>query len=209
MPAGIKAELIGGMVHMPSPTRMPHKRSHGLLAGVLVLYEEATPGTEMAGEGTVILGSGSEPEPDLQLRLLPEYGGRSRVNDEGYLVGPPELLIEVAHSSEAIDLHAKRADYTKAGVLEYLVLLIREGGLRAFDLAANREIEVGADGVYRSKMFPGLWIDAAAAVGGDRRRLLSVLRKGIRSSEHKSFVRRLATAVEQPQSLKRKPRRRK
>src|SRR3954454_21885036 len=107
MPAGIKAELIGGMVHTPSPTRMPHKRSHGLLAGVLVLYEEATPGTEMAGEGTVILGSGSEPEPDLQLRLLPEYGGRSRVNDEGYLVGPPELLIEVAHSSEAIDLHAK------------------------------------------------------------------------------------------------------
>jgi Uma2 family endonuclease len=207
MPAGTKAELIGGIVHMPWPARMPHRRSHGLLAGVLFNYEDATPGVEMADEGTIILGETSEPEPDLQLRLLPEYGGRSRVNEAGYLVGPPELLIEVAHSSESIDLHAKRADYAKAGVVEYLVLLIREGGFRAFDLAANRELETGAEGIYRSKVFPGLWIDPAAAVKSDRRRLISVLRKGLRSPEHRSFVKRLATMPDR--SSTRKPRRRK
>ena len=99
---------------------------------------------EEADNATVILGDESEPQPDLHLRLLPECGGRSRVNADDYFVGPPELVIEVAHSSEAIDLDAKRRDYERAGVLEYLVLCVREGELRPFDLKAGRALAVGA-----------------------------------------------------------------
>jgi hypothetical protein len=35
--------------------------------------------------------------------VLPEHGGLSRVNEEGYLAGPPELIVEAAASSVSID----------------------------------------------------------------------------------------------------------
>jgi hypothetical protein len=110
---------------------------------------------------------------------------------DGILSGPPELVIEIAYSSEAIDLGAKRRDYERAGVLEYVVLCVREGELRAFDPAAGRELAVDPDGIYRSRAFPGLWIDPAAALSGDAARLLRVANEGLKSKEHRAFVRRL------------------
>jgi hypothetical protein len=101
------------------------------------------------------------------------------------------LIVEVAYSSEAIDLGAKRRDYERAGVREYVVLCVREGELRAFDPAASRELAVDSDGIYRSKAFPGLWIDAAAVLAGDAARLLRVANEGLKSKEHRAFVRRL------------------
>ena len=147
MPRGIKAELIEGIVYKASPVGRRHGDADISLGTLLGVYQAATPGTRASRNATVILGPESEPQPDLHLRLLPEYGGHTRVNDAGILLGPPELAIEVAHSSEAIDLHSKRRDYEAEGILEYLVLLIREGALRPFDLAAGRERPVDADGI--------------------------------------------------------------
>src|SRR5436190_21882841 len=73
----IRAELIGGMVYMASPLRVPHAKFALRLAAVLDAYETATPGAEAGSDATVILGPDSEPQPDLYLRLLPEYGGRT------------------------------------------------------------------------------------------------------------------------------------
>jgi len=159
------------------------------------MYQGATPGVQAQDNSTVILGESSEPQPDLHLRVLPTFGGRVRQNRKGILTGPPELVAEVAHSSEAIDLHGKRRDYQNGGVLEYLVLLIRDSSLRAFDLRSGKDIPVDSDGVYRSKVFPGLWIDVDAVFRGDVQRSQRVMNKGLKSPEHAAFVKRLKKAV--------------
>ena len=191
---GVKAELIEGIVYMPSPVGPGHGQGHIQLGGLFWMYQTATPGVEAQDNSTVILGESSEPQPDLHLRVLPDFGGRVKPNRKGILTGPPELVAEVAHSSEAFDLHAKRRDYQHGGVLEYLVLLIREGSLRAFDLTSGEEIPVDPDGIYRSKVFPGLWIDVDAVMKGDGRRSQRTMDKGLKSREHAAFVKRLKAA---------------
>ena len=189
MPEDFRAELIGGIVYVASPMRNPHGRHTRLLSGLLATYEAATPGIEGADGVTVILGDESEPQPDLCLRILPEHGGRSKENEQEYLTGPPELLIEVAHSTEAIDLGAKLSDYTAGGVREYLVFCVKPGELRAFQL--GKAPAAVKDGVYRSGEFPGLWIDVGALKAKDTRRILATGRAGIASDEHARFVERL------------------
>jgi Uma2 family endonuclease len=106
-PEDAKFELIGGVVYMASPLHMPHSDYDEELGFVLSLYRRATPGTHAFRNATTILGEDSEPQPDLGLRILPEYGGQSRLNDDKVLVGAPELLAEIAYSTVALDLHAK------------------------------------------------------------------------------------------------------
>lgn len=195
MPPGVKAELIGGIVYMASPVGPRHAKGQIRLGTLLCLYEIATPGVEALDNATVVLSSVSEPQPDLHVRLLPAYGGRVRPNTDGMLSGGPELVAEVADSSESIDLHGKRHDYQRAGVLEYLVFLVRENGLRAFDLTSGRERPADPDGIYRSRTFPGLWIDAPALTSGDMRRAIRTLNRGLKSPEHNTFVRRLKAAA--------------
>src|SRR5207248_1714456 len=113
MPEGVKAELIGGIVYMASPLRRPHGTYHFQLSGVLHDYEAATPGVEGGDNLSTILDDEREPQPDLLLRILAECGGQSHYNAADYLVGGPELAIEIAHSSVAIDLGAKRRDYQR------------------------------------------------------------------------------------------------
>ncbi len=43
-------------------------------------------------------------------------------SSDGYIVGAPELVIEVARSSRSYDLNEKKAEYEQAGVLEYIVV---------------------------------------------------------------------------------------
>jgi len=47
---------------------------------------------------------------------------------------------------------------------------------------------LGADGVLRSEKFPGLWLDPAALLARDSKRLLDVLRLGIASPQHAAWV---------------------
>ena len=191
MPSGTRAELIEGVVYMPSPLRMPHGKHTQKISAVLAMYEAATPGVTGADNATTILGPTSEPQPD-HLMILPKWaGGVATINEDEYLVGAPELIIEVAHSSKSIDLHAKKRDYRKAGVREYLVLCLGERELRAFDLLADNDITPPSDGVFKSELFPGLWIDAAAATAGDTAKLLRTARRGLRSKEHAAFVKKL------------------
>ena len=194
MPEGVRAELIAGVVHMPSPVGKPHGRGSSLVVRWLSTYEEATPGTEVLVAATVILGPESEPEPDVFLRILPEYGGRTRDADD-YVAGAPELVVEVASSSESIDLHAKLVDYARAGVDEYVVILLRQAEVRWFLLEGGvyRPLSPDADGLLRSRRFPGLWLDAPALLRGDTRRLRAALRQGLRSPEHHEWRRQLAS----------------
>src|SRR5262249_11867126 len=121
-PEDVTFELVGGIVYMASPLRLEHSDYDEELGFAFGFYRRATPGVGALRSATTILGEESEPQPDNGLRILPEFGGRSRTNEAGYLVGPPELLAEIAYSSRAIDLHQKKDDYARAGVVEYVVL---------------------------------------------------------------------------------------
>src|SRR5437870_4277172 len=107
-PDHVRAELIQGTVYMSSPLTIPHSdydEESGFAFGV---YRRATPGVQLLRNATVILGKVNEPQPDLILRVLKEFGGRSRVNKDKYLVGAAELFAEIAYSSRSIDLFEKK-----------------------------------------------------------------------------------------------------
>lgn len=192
MPETFRAELVEGMVIVSSPMKRPHGRTHLTFNTLLGAYIAATPGTEGMDNATAILGEWSEPQPDSSLYILPEHGGQCRFIDE-YLTGAPEWLGEIAFSSEAIDLHGKYRDYEAAGVLEYVVILLREPAVRWFVARDKRFEPLAADeaGVFRSVVFPGLWLDSAALLRNDAAAVLVTLQQGLQSAAHADFVSRL------------------
>ena len=111
------------------------------------------------------------------------------------MTGAPELVIEVAHSSKAFDLGAKKADYERAGVCEYVVVAIKPDQVHWF-IRRNGRFEPllpGPDGIFRSEVFPGLWLDPQAFYAGNLKRLIEVLELGLASPEHAAFRARLAS----------------
>ncbi len=193
-PPGFQAELVGGVVYLPSPLRHSHGIHHAFMSGLLFEYFAATPGTESGDNASLLLGDDSEPQPDLYLRILPEFGGQSTTTADDYVAGPPELLVEIAVSSWSLELHAKRVDYQRYGVREYVVVLPATREIVWLDLAAGRQHTLPGDRVIRSQAFPGLWIDVDAVLTQDGARGLTTLRQGLAHEEHVAFVARLATS---------------
>jgi Uma2 family endonuclease len=193
MPPGFKAELVGGVVVVASPVRSPHGQYHGLVIEWLGRFSTATPGVLVHVDATTVLDELGEPQPDAALSLEAECGGRSTIDEDEYIVGPPELVFEVSHSSQTIDLHQKLRDYERAGVLEYVVVAIQDQAVYWFALAddAFQEQTPAEDGLLRSLTFPGLWLDAAALLQLNRRGVQQALERGLASQEHAAFVQRL------------------
>jgi Uma2 family endonuclease len=166
MPHVNKAELIEGVVYMPSPVSNEHAQPHFDVIGWLAYYRAATPGISGGDNGTLRLDLDNEPQPDAFLRILSEHGGQTRVDEDGYVSGAPELVAEVARSSVSIDLHTKLQAYRRNGVREYLVWRVEDRTLDWFILREGRfeTLAPASDGLYRSEALPGLWLDAAALV---------------------------------------------
>src|SRR5207244_762042 len=99
-----------------------------------------------------------------------------------------------ASSSESIDLHSKKADYERAGVDEYVVILLRQADVRWFLLEGGiyRSLSPDADHLFRSPGFPGLWLDPQALIRGDIRRLRAALRQRLKSEGYREWRLRLA-----------------
>ncbi len=101
MPPGTRAELIDGVVYMPSPVGLAHGDAQLPALVWLDYYAENTPGVRALPEVTTILGWRSEPQPDGLLRILPECGGRTW--DEGaFIGGAPELVVEVSKATRYV-----------------------------------------------------------------------------------------------------------
>jgi hypothetical protein len=193
MPDLKKAELIEGVVYVASPLRHTlHGQPHSHLQGWLVVYESATPGVESSDNASVRMDDASEPQPDAQLFIDPECGGQAEVDDEGYIVGGPELAAQVAASTADLDLGPRREAYLRNGVREYIVVNVADQQVEWFALRGDQyEPLAPVAGVYRSEVFPGLWLDPAALLSGDVAAVLRVLQDGLATAEHTAFVERL------------------
>ena len=189
-----KAELIEGVVYMPSPVRLAHSGPHAMIQTVLLVYTAFTPGVRGDDNATVRLDLDNELQPDVLLRIEEEAGGQSRVSDDGYLEGAPELVVEVAASSASIDMHDKLRVYRRNGVREYVVWRTHEQRIDWFELADDeyRPLPPDDEWVIHSRVFPGLRLDAGALLKGDLASALAELQRGTGSPEHRQFVARLA-----------------
>jgi Uma2 family endonuclease len=199
MPPETRAELINGVVYLPGPIGPAHGRAQIPAIVWLGEYAENTLGVGGLIHVTTSLGWKSELEPDALLRVLAECGGRTR-EEKDFLRGAPELVIEFAETTRYHDLGPKLEDYERAGVLEYIVRAIEPDEVLWFVLRKGRfvDLEPGPDGIYRSEVFPGLWLDPGALLAGDRRRLRAVVDLGCATPEHAAFVATLAAARTTP-----------
>ena len=193
MPYLKRAELIRGVVYMPSPVGPDHGTMENNLAGWLYTYKLHTPGCAVANNTTWLMLEGEAPQPDVSLWILPRRKKRATKRSK-LLEGAPGFLAEVCVSRTAYDLHQKLEVYQEAGVEEYLAVLMREREVRWHRLSRGRlrALPAPEDGVYRSAAFPGLWLDAAALLSDDLLRVQEMLQEGIHSPEHDAFVKRLA-----------------
>ncbi|MGG6268065.1 Uma2 family endonuclease [Leptolyngbya sp. AN03gr2] len=191
-PEHFKAELIEGVVYVASPVRAFHGIPHADLVTWLGVYRSATPGVSQADNTTTRLDLDNEPQPDSLLRIV--QGGTSTLSEDGYIEGAPELVAEIATSSAAIDLGAKMAAYRRNRVQEYLVWQTFENQLSWFRLENEQYILVEPDenGLIKSQVFSGLWLDVAALLNGELFAVLNALQLGLRSPEHQAFVQELA-----------------
>jgi Uma2 family endonuclease len=186
-----KAELIDGIVYMPSPARFPeHAEPHAQMVTWLGVYAAATPGVQGGDNATVRLDLENEVQPDALLRLEPELGGRSRLTEDHYLEGPPELVLEIAASSASYDLHTKLRAYQRSGVEEYIAVQMYERRLDWFRLREGvyQPLQPDAAGMLCSEVFPGLCLNPATFWAGDMAQVLAALQEGLASSVHAAFV---------------------
>jgi Uma2 family endonuclease len=194
MPHIKKAELIEGVVFVASPLRLDlHARPHGQIMVWLGTYEASIKGLKIGDNPTVRLDLDNEPQPDAVLLIVEALGGQSRLSEDGYIEGAPELVVEVAASSVSNDLYTKKTAYRRNGVKEYIIWQVLDRKLTWFILSAGQYVEQDpdAEGIFHSSTFPGLWLDAYALINDDMQQVLKVLQQGIQSPEHQIFMENL------------------
>jgi Uma2 family endonuclease len=190
-PDNVQCELIEGVVYMASPLRCErHAKPHGRIMLWLGMYATATPGVDFADNATLRLDLDNEVQPDGVMWLLPECGGRTRISDDDYLEGAPELIVEVAASSASYDLHDKLRAYRRNGVQEYLVWRVQESGFDWFRLDEGRYVSLAPDaaGVLASVQFPGLRLEVGALLAGNLPAVAAELQRGLAGPAHAAFV---------------------
>lgn len=190
MPNISHAELIEGRVYMPSPVSADrHGEPHFDLITWLGMYRAMTPGVVGGDNSTLELDFDNAPQPDGYLRLTEQVGGQSRLV-HGYVQGAPELIIEIAASTVSYDLHEKMNAYRRNGVKEYVVWRTNDSAIDWFILVDGRfdPHPMSDDGIYRSLVFPGLWLDTVAVLRGDMAQVLQILQQGLADASHQAFV---------------------
>lgn len=202
MPHVDKAELIEGVVYMPSPVRHDdYCYPNSDMVTWLGFYRAYTPGLQGGTNGTLKLDLANEPQPDAYVIVLPACGGQVEIDDGGYIVGGPEFVGETSASTVSYDLHGKLHAYRRNQVKEYVVWRVEDQAIDWFVLRGENyeRLAPGEDGFLKSAVFPGLWLDPPALMRGDLRRVFEVVQLGLATAEYAEFVRKLESR-RQPRS---------
>jgi Uma2 family endonuclease len=191
MPNLKRAELIEGIVYMAAAVRhLHHGRPHRLLIGWLDRYISNTPGIDGGANASIGLDEDNMPQPDGYLLVPVEMGGLAQVTDDGYLEGAPTLVAEISASTSSMDLNQKFQVYLRSGVREYLVWRVRDNAIDWFVNTQGQFVPMSldSDGIYRSRVCPGLWLDPEALIRGRSRRVYEVLDLGMATSGYRTFA---------------------
>jgi Uma2 family endonuclease len=195
MPNVKKAELLEGVVYLPQPrnSHILHGGPHFDLVGWLGIYASQTQGAHGSVATSLRLDLDNEVQPDALLRLDPQLGGQCHPTEDDFLEGPPELIAEVATSEVSYDLGVKRHVYRRNGVKEYVVWRVLDRNIDWYILREGRYdlLPSDANGILRSEVYPGLWLDQTALLRSDGPALVRVAQEGLASPEHAAFVQRL------------------
>jgi Uma2 family endonuclease len=187
----IKAELIEGVVYMSSPVRVTHHaKPHSRIMGWLFNYCVETEGVDFADNATVRLDLDNEPQPDAVLYIKEEFGGNSYIAADDYLVGSPELVVEIASSTASYDTTEKKKIYRRNGVKEYIIWRVDDKEIDWFALEEGEYVSLEKDknGVIESRFFGGLRLNVESILKDDLAKVLTDLQKGLKSKRHKDFV---------------------
>lgn len=172
-----KAELVGGVVYLASPVRLSaHGEPHANILGWLAAYSAAHPDLRLGDNATVMLDASTEVQPDAFLMRESDPGPRVTADD--YVEGAPQLVVEIAASSAAYDLHDKMDAYRRNGVQEYVVWRVRDGMISWFRLSGDAFVWVEPDerGVIESSAFAGLRLNVPRMLANDLAAVLAELR---------------------------------
>jgi Uma2 family endonuclease len=173
-----KAELIDGVVYVPSPARFTyHGKQQRAMSGWLAMYQSLTPGVDGGDDSTVFMADDSEVQPDLCLFYT--AGQDLQIDEKGYLAGAPDLVVEITASSASYDLHEKMDLFRRAGVKEYISWIVYENDIAWFHLRDGVYVRLKPDerGVIASEVFPGLRLNVAAMLAFDLNTVFAELRK--------------------------------
>ena len=173
-----KAELIEGVVYLPSPVRALHGGPHFAISGWLFAYLARNPAIQGLLDTTVLLdadGIKDEVQPDACLWI--DAPGGPRLTERQYLEGAPQLVVEIAVSSASYDLHEKKEAYRRNGVGEYVVWRVLDKAIDWFELRDGVYVlrAPGADGIIESTRFPGLRLHVPSMLAGDAAGVLAAL----------------------------------
>lgn len=187
-----QAELIEGVVFMPSPVHFhAHSQPHGQIMGWLFPYSASTPNVLIGDNATLRLDAENEVQPDAALFIK---NGKCKISEDDYLEGAPELIVEIAASSVSYDLFDKLKIYRRNGVQEYVVWQVNDKRVDWFELVEGQYLPLvpDANGIIKSKVFPGLNLAVNDLLEGNMAKVLDELQKGLASEEHVKFMQGLS-----------------
>jgi Uma2 family endonuclease len=200
MPELKKAELVEGVVHVPSPLGYDnHGEPHLRMVTWLGIFVSGTRGVGAADNATLLLDEDNEVQPDVLVRIDAASGGRSRLTAQHFVQGAPELVVEIAASSSSYDLHDKKNAYRRNGVQEYLVWRVLDRAIDWWELVEGQYVPLPADeaGLVCSRVFPCLCLDVPAMLAGDLARVIATQEGHLGSAAHAAFVARLGGTLTQ------------
>jgi Uma2 family endonuclease len=189
-----KVELIEGIAITSPPISGDHGKANSLLNRLLGHYAAATPDLAVYVNTSVRLDGSNEYQPDVILRIESGKLAGAKSGASGIFEGRPEMVVEIALSSASYDLHEKKTVYQRNQIPEYLVWEVMDARIHWFGLEAGGYVLLPArpDGSTPSRVFPGLWLDLPALLRGDEKRVFRVVERGLKSAEHKAFIKKLA-----------------
>ena len=193
MPNLKKAELIDGRVYVAPPVWFNHAQPHSDLCTICGVYRAATAGVLLGDNASIKLEPKGMTQPDICMFTKATAAGQAQVGPDGYVIGTPAWIGEIAASSASHDLGDKLNLYQRNRVREYLVWRVLDAQIDYFVLRDGRYVLLApnADGVVASEAFPGLWIDIPALLRDNLAQAIATLQRGTAYPDHPAFVKSL------------------